>query len=148
LYEKHQAVYPRKLQAENCVIVGSFLYSHRDMQGKRLMEFMYHLSGYQITATWKEVDIIPEEVKDRLSLWHVESDKKDKKQVTRLLESIYTKNQRNLFPLGYKLNFLFNIKDSIGIHGSDKVQNLFDQQADLTKIQIYVQVPGVKGGIL
>jgi hypothetical protein len=44
LYGEHQAMYTRELQAENCVIVGSFLYSHRDMQGKRLMEFMSHLT--------------------------------------------------------------------------------------------------------
>jgi hypothetical protein len=31
LYGEHQAVYPRELQAENCVTVGSFLFSHRDM---------------------------------------------------------------------------------------------------------------------
>jgi hypothetical protein len=37
LYGEHQAMYPRELQAENCVIVGSFLYTPRDMQGKRLM---------------------------------------------------------------------------------------------------------------
>jgi hypothetical protein len=53
LYGEHQAMYPRDLQAENCVIVGCFLYSHRDMQGKRLMEFMYHLSGHHITARLK-----------------------------------------------------------------------------------------------
>jgi hypothetical protein len=48
LYGDHQAMYPRELQGENCVIVGYFLYSHRDMQGKRLMEFLSHLSGYHI----------------------------------------------------------------------------------------------------
>jgi hypothetical protein len=31
LYGEHQAMYPRELQVENCVIMGSFLYSHRDM---------------------------------------------------------------------------------------------------------------------
>jgi hypothetical protein len=40
LYGEHQAMHHRELQAENCVIGGSFLYSHRDMQGTRLMEFM------------------------------------------------------------------------------------------------------------
>jgi hypothetical protein len=103
LYGEHQAMYPRELQAENCVIVGSFLYSHRDMQGKMLMEFLSHLSGYQMTARWKAVDARPEEGNGRLRLWHVESDKKDKKQVTRFLESMYNTNQRKLFPLGYKL---------------------------------------------
>jgi hypothetical protein len=44
-YGEHQAMYPRELQSENYIIVGSFLYSHRDMQGKRLMEFLSHLSG-------------------------------------------------------------------------------------------------------
>jgi hypothetical protein len=34
LIGEHQALYPRELQAENCVIVGSFLYSHRDIKGK------------------------------------------------------------------------------------------------------------------
>jgi hypothetical protein len=52
LYGEHHAMYPRELQAENCVIVGSFLYSHRYMQGKRLMEFISHLNGYHITARW------------------------------------------------------------------------------------------------
>jgi hypothetical protein len=61
-------MYPRDLQAKNCVIVGSFLYSHRDMQGKRLMEFLSHLSGYQMTAIWKAVDAKPEEGKERLRL--------------------------------------------------------------------------------
>jgi hypothetical protein len=50
LYGEHQAMCPRELQAENCVIVGSFLYSHRDMQGKRLIEFLSHLSVYHMTA--------------------------------------------------------------------------------------------------
>jgi hypothetical protein len=31
LYGEHQAMYPRELQGENCFLVGSFLYSHRDM---------------------------------------------------------------------------------------------------------------------
>jgi hypothetical protein len=37
LYREHQAMYTRDLQAENGVIVGSFLFSYRYMQGKRLM---------------------------------------------------------------------------------------------------------------
>jgi hypothetical protein len=53
LYGEHQAMYPIELQAENCVIVGSFLYSHIDMQGKMLMEFLSHLRGYHMTARWK-----------------------------------------------------------------------------------------------
>jgi hypothetical protein len=36
LYGEHQAMYPREFQGGNCVIVGSFLYSHRDIQGNRL----------------------------------------------------------------------------------------------------------------
>jgi hypothetical protein len=53
LYGEHWDMYPRELQGGNCVIVGSFLYSHRDMQGKRLMEFLSHLRGYNMTARWK-----------------------------------------------------------------------------------------------
>jgi hypothetical protein len=53
LYGEHQAMYPRELKAENCAIVGSFLYPHRGMQGKMLMEFLSHLSGYHMTARWK-----------------------------------------------------------------------------------------------
>jgi hypothetical protein len=30
-------MYPRELQGENCAIVGSCLYSDRDMQGKMLI---------------------------------------------------------------------------------------------------------------
>jgi hypothetical protein len=60
LYGEHHAIYPRELQAENCVIVGSFLYSHRDMQGKMLMEFVSHLSGYNMTARWKAMSTMPE----------------------------------------------------------------------------------------
>jgi hypothetical protein len=145
LYGEHQAMYPRDLQAENCVIMGSFLYSHRDMQGKKLMEFMSHLSGYKMTARWKAVDARPEEEKERLRLWHVESDEKDKQQVTRFLESMYNTNHRKLFPLGYKLRFLFNAKGSIGIHGRDKARKIFDRQADFIKINRSVRVPGVKG---
>jgi hypothetical protein len=54
-------MYPRELQAENCVIVVSFSYSHRDMQGKRIMEFLSHLSGYHMTAIWKAISTRPEE---------------------------------------------------------------------------------------
>jgi hypothetical protein len=74
LYGEHQAMYPRELQAENCVIVGSFIYSHRDMQVKMLMEFLSHLSGYHITARCKAISTIPEEGKEVLQLWYVESD--------------------------------------------------------------------------
>jgi hypothetical protein len=59
LYGEHQAMYPRELQGGNCVIVGSFLHSHRDMQGKRLMELLSHLSGYNMTARWKSISTIP-----------------------------------------------------------------------------------------
>jgi hypothetical protein len=37
------------------------------------------------------------------------------------------------------------VKDSIGIHGMDKSQKLFDRQADFIKIHRSVRVPGVKG---
>jgi hypothetical protein len=113
-------MYPIELQGGDCVIVGSFLYSHIDMQGKRLMEFLSHLSGYHMTARWKAIITRPEEGEEILRLWHVETDEKDKKQVTRFMESMYNTNQRKLFPLGYKLSFLFDVKDSIGIHGMDK----------------------------
>jgi hypothetical protein len=81
-------MYPRKLQAENCVIVGSFLYSHRDIQDKRLMELCSHLSGYHMTVRWETKSTRPEEGKEILRLWYVETDEKDKKQVTRFLESM------------------------------------------------------------
>jgi hypothetical protein len=58
---------------------------------------------------------------------------------------MYNTNQRKLFPLGYKLCLLFNVKDSIGIHGMDKAQKLFDQKAESIKIHRSIQVPGVKG---
>jgi hypothetical protein len=57
-------MYHRELQVENCVISGSFVYSYRDMQGKRLMEFLSHLSGYHMTARWKAATTTPEEGKD------------------------------------------------------------------------------------
>jgi hypothetical protein len=98
------------------------------------MKFLSHLSGYHMTARWKAAKKMPEEGKEVLRLWHVESDKKDKKQVTRFLESMYNMNQRKLFPLGYKVRFLFDVKDSIGIHGKNKAQKLFDRQADFIKI--------------
>jgi hypothetical protein len=60
LYGEHHAMYPRELQSENCVIVGSFLCSHRDIQGKRLIEFLSHLSGYHMTARWKAISTRPE----------------------------------------------------------------------------------------
>jgi hypothetical protein len=50
-----------------------------------------------------------------------------------------------LFHLGYKFRFLFDVKDSIGIHGMDKAQKLFDRQADYVKIHRSVRVPDVKG---
>jgi hypothetical protein len=144
VYGGHHAMYPRDLQVEKCVIVGSFLYSNREMQGKRLMELLSHSSGYQMTAIWKEVDAKPEEGKEYLSMWYVESDEKDRTQVTRFLESMYNTNQRKLFPLGYKLIFLFNAKESSGIHGRDKAQTLLDRQADFIKIHRSARVPGVK----
>jgi hypothetical protein len=61
LYGEHHAIYPRELQAENCVILGSFLYSHRDMQGKRLMELLSHLIGNHMTARWKAISTRPHE---------------------------------------------------------------------------------------
>jgi hypothetical protein len=134
LYGEHQAMDPIELQGGNCVIVGSFLYSHRDMQGNMLMESFSHLSGYHMTARWKAISTIPEEGKEILRLWHVETDKRDKKQVTRFLESMYNTNQRKLFPLGYKLCFLFDVTDSIGVHGMDKSQKLFDLKAKFIKI--------------
>jgi hypothetical protein len=99
-YGEHHAMYPRELQVENCVIVGSFLYSHRDIQGKMLMELFSHLSGYHMTARWKVISKNPEGGKEILRRWHVETDEKDKKQVTRFLESMYNTNHRKLFPLG------------------------------------------------
>jgi hypothetical protein len=53
-----------------------------------------------MTARWKTISTRPEEGKENLRLWYVETDKKDKKQVTRFLESMYNTNQRKLFPLG------------------------------------------------
>jgi hypothetical protein len=47
------------------------------MQGKRLMEFLSHLSGYHMTARWKSVRTRTEELKEVLWLWHVETDEKD-----------------------------------------------------------------------
>jgi hypothetical protein len=96
------------------------------MQGKRLMEFLSHLSGYHMTARWKAVSTRPEEGKERLRMWHVESDEKDKKQVTRFLEYMYNMNHRKLLPVGHKICFLSDTKESIGIHGRDKSQKLFD----------------------
>jgi hypothetical protein len=96
-------------------------------------------------ARWKAVDAKPEEGKDRLCMWHVESDKKDKKQVTIFPESMYNTNQRKLFPLRYKLRFLFNVKDTIGIHGRDKSQKLLDRQADFIKMHRSVRAQVSKG---
>jgi hypothetical protein len=133
-------MYPIEVQGGNCVIVGNFLYSHRDMHGKRLMELLSHLSGYHMTEIWKAISTRPEEGKEITRLWHVETDEKDKKQVTRFLESMYNTNQRKLFPLGYKLRFLFVVKDSIEIHGMDKAQHLFYRQADFIMIHRSVRV--------
>jgi hypothetical protein len=85
-------------------------------------------------SRWKPISTRPEEGKEFLWLWHVETDEKDKKQVARFLESMYNTNQRKLFPLWYKLRFLFDVKDPNGIHGMDKAQQLFDRQADFIKI--------------
>jgi hypothetical protein len=115
------------------------------MQGKRFMEFLSHLSGYHMTARWKASTTRPKKGKERLRLWHLESDEKDKTQVTMFLQSMYNTNQRNLFPLGYKLCFLFDVKEPIGIHGRDKPQKLLDRQADFIKIHRYFRVPCVKG---
>jgi hypothetical protein len=35
---------------------------------------------------------------------------------------MYNTNQRKIFPLGYKLRFLFAVNESIGINGRDKAQ--------------------------
>jgi hypothetical protein len=144
LYGDHQAMHPRDLEVKNCVIMGFFLYSHIDVKGKRFMKLVSHLSGYQMTAQWKTVDAKQEERKERLRLWRVESGEKDKNQVTRYLESMYHMNHRKLFPLGCKLRFLFDLKESIGIHGRDKTQKIMDQQVYFIKIHRSVQVPGVK----
>jgi hypothetical protein len=113
-------MYTRELQSKKRVIVGSFLYSHIYIQGKMIMEFLSHLIRYHMTARWKAVRTIPEEGKEVLRLWHVETDDKDKQQVTIFLESMYNTNQQKLFPLRYKLRFLFDVKVLIGIHGMDK----------------------------
>jgi hypothetical protein len=120
-------------------------YTHQRYAVKRLMEFMSHLSSYYMTARWKAISTISEEGKDIFRLWHVETTEKDKKQVTRFLESMYNTNQRKLFPLGYNLIFLFYVKDSIVIHVMDKSQKLFDRQADFIKIHRSIRGPGVKG---
>jgi hypothetical protein len=79
------------------------------------------LSGYHIKSIWKAATTRPEEGNER-RLWHLETDEKAKKQVTKFLESMYNTNQRKLFPLGYKLHFIFDVKESIGIHVRDKAQ--------------------------
>jgi hypothetical protein len=61
---------------------------------------------------------------------------------------MYNTNQRKLFPLGYKLRLLFDVKESIGIHGKDKAKKLCDRQADSIKIHRSVRIPGVKGRIM
>jgi hypothetical protein len=106
------------------------------MQGKMLMEFLSYLSGYHMTARWEAATTRSEDGKERLRLWHVETNEKDKKQVTIFMECMYNTNQRKLFTLGYKLRFLFDVKESIVIHGRDKAQKLFDRQADFIKIYI------------
>jgi hypothetical protein len=62
------------------------------MQGRRLMELLSHLSGYHMTARWKATLTRPEEGKEIHRPWHVETDEKDKKQVTRFLEYMYNTN--------------------------------------------------------
>jgi hypothetical protein len=65
------------------------LYTNRDF----MLSLLSHLSGYHMTARWKAVNTRPEEGKEVLRLWHVETDEKDKKKVTRFLESMYNTNQ-------------------------------------------------------
>jgi hypothetical protein len=48
------------------------------MQGKRLMEFLSHLSGYHMTERRKAIITRPEEGTEILRLWHGETDDKDK----------------------------------------------------------------------
>jgi hypothetical protein len=93
-------MYSRELQAENCVIVGSFLYSQR-YAGQRSDGNPVSLEWLSNDSKMESSGYKKEEGKERLRLWHVESDEKDKKQVTRFLESIYNMNQRKLFTLGY-----------------------------------------------
>jgi hypothetical protein len=62
-----------------------------------LMEFLSHLSCYHMTARWKAISTTPEEGKGILRLWHVETDEKDKNQVTRFLESMYNKTRESYF---------------------------------------------------
>jgi hypothetical protein len=79
------------------------------MQGKRLMELLSPLSDYHMTAIWRAISTRPEEGKEIIRLWYVETDEKHKTQITRFLELMYNTNQRKLFPLGYKLRFLFDV---------------------------------------
>jgi hypothetical protein len=113
LYGEHHAMYPRYLHVEDCEIVGSLLYSHNDMQLKWCMDFLSQLSRYHMKAQWKEANARPERGKERLCLWHVKYEDKDKLQVTRFLEFMYNANHRKLFTLGYKLRFLFDDKELI-----------------------------------
>jgi hypothetical protein len=48
------------------------------MQGKRLMEFLAQLSGYNMTARWKAISTRPEEEKEILRLWYVKPTRKTK----------------------------------------------------------------------
>jgi hypothetical protein len=75
----------------------------------------------------------------------VEYDEKDKRQDTKFLESMYNTNQRKLFQLGYKLRFIFDANESIGIPDRDKAQKLLDRQAGFIKIHRSVRAPGIKG---
>jgi hypothetical protein len=101
-----------------------------------------------MTAIWKAISTIPEEWKEILRLWHVETNEKDKKQVTRFLESMYNTNQRKLFPLGYKLSFLFDVKDSTGVHGMDKAQNSLIDKLTLSRFIDPLEFQGLKGRII
>jgi hypothetical protein len=101
------------------------------------MEFFVQLSGYHMTEKCKAISTRPEEGKEIFLMWYVET---NKKQATKFLESMYNTNQRKLFPLGYKLCLLFDVKESIGIHGRYNAQKLFDRQANFIKIHISIRV--------
>jgi hypothetical protein len=81
-------------------------------------------------------------------LWQVESNKKDKNKVTRFLEFTYKTNQRKLFPLGYKLRFLFDVKESIGMHGRDKAQRYLIDKLVLSKFIDMFEFQVSKGHIM
>jgi hypothetical protein len=127
---------------KNCGII--FILTQR-YAGQNTHGIHFPLERLSYESKMKAATTRPEEGKERLRMWNVESDEKDKKQVTIFLESMYNANQRKLLPLGYKLCFIFDVKESIGVHGRDKAQKLFNQQADFIKIHRSVRVPGVKG---